>query len=159
MKTCFEKHFKIGSAVKVHDQLIARPQEFEKLLLSQFNSVVAENCMKWDALNPRPGKYNFVETDKLVEFAHKNNLEMVGHVLFWHNQNPSWLFKDKNGETVSKNTLIKRMENHVKILSRKYGNKIQSWDVVNEAINEDGSIHDSPWKQILGENWIQLAFK
>ena len=159
LKNSFEPHFKIGSALNIEQQLIKRKNEFTQLIKSQFNSIVAENAMKWDALNPKPGIYNFKLSDKIVDFAHENQMEMVGHVLFWHNQTPDWLFKDPKGNQVSKEVLLERMRQHIRVLNKRYENKIHAWDVVNEALNEDGSLRDSPWKQILGEDWVQQAFK
>ncbi|EDM29603.1 Endo-1,4-beta-xylanase [Lentisphaera araneosa HTCC2155] len=134
LKEAFKDKFRIGSAINIQEQLIQNPEKFEALIQKEFNSLVAENAMKWDAINPRKGVYDFKFADALVNFAHKNNMQVVGHVLFWHNQNPDWLFKDDQGETVSKDELLKRMRFHITTLHKRYGNKIQSWDVVNEAI-------------------------
>ena len=159
LKEAFKDKFHIGSAINIQEQLIQHPEKFEALIKKEFNSLVAENAMKWEAINPQKGIYDFKFVDTLVNFAQKNNMQVVGHVLFWHNQNPDWLFKDDQGETVSKDELLKRMRFHLTTLHKRYGNKIQSWDVVNEAINEDGSVKDSPWKKILGDDWILQAFQ
>ena len=159
LKEAFKDKFHIGSAINIQEQLIQHPEKFEALIKKEFNSLVAENAMKWDAINPRKGVYDFKFADALVNFAHKNNMQVVGHVLFWHNQNPDWLFKDDQGETVSKDELLKRMRFHLTTLHKRYGNKIQSWDVVNEAIDEDGSLKNTPWKKILGDDWILQAFQ
>ena len=159
LKNSFAPYFKIGTAINIEQQLDKRRGEFTELISSQFNSLVAENAMKWDALNPEPNVYNFALSDKLIDFATERKMEVVGHVLFWHNQTPEWLFKDTNGKQVSKDLLIKRMRHHIRVLNKRYGEKIHAWDVVNEALNEDGSLRDSPWKQILGEDWVQQAFK
>ena len=155
----FSKHFKIGVAVKVQEQLIQPNKPYATLIQKQFNSLVAENEMKWQSINPRPGVYDFKKSDALVEFAHKNKMQLVGHVFFWHNQTPDWVFQNSQGDPISKIALRKRMRQHIRTLHQRYGNKIQVWDVVNEALEQDGSMRQSPWRQILGDDWVEQAFQ
>ena len=159
LKEAYKQHFELGVALNINEQLIKTPKQFTSLITSQFNSLVAENSMKWSSINPQPGIYKFKASDRLVNFAQEHQLGLVGHVLFWHNQTPDWVFHDSQGRLISKDQLQERMRRHIRTLNDRYGNKIQAWDVVNEALNEDGSLRDSPWKKILGDDWVVQAFQ
>ena len=159
LKETFIRKFKIGVAINNQAQLSPSNKVPYSLIQKQFNSLVAENQMKWKSINPKPGIYKFDKVDALIEFAEKNQMQVVGHVLFWHNQTPAWVFQDDQGKTISKAALLKRMRLHIRTLHQRYGDKIQVWDVVNEALEEDGSMRKSPWSEILGPDWVSQAFK
>ena len=103
LKAMLSEHFKIGAAV---NPLTIRTQE--QLLAYHFNSITAENEMKFANLHPEEEVYSFDEADQLVAFARKHNMAMRGHTLVWHNQTTDWLFEDKNGGLVDKATLLSR---------------------------------------------------
>jgi endo-1,4-beta-xylanase len=84
---------------------------------------------------------------------------IVGHCLVWHNQVPDWVFRDDKGNFVDRATLLKRMHDHISTIVGRYKGRIQSWDVVNEALNEDGTLRQSPWLKIIGEDYIAKAFQ
>jgi endo-1,4-beta-xylanase len=84
---------------------------------------------------------------------------IVGHCLVWHNQVPDWVFRDDKGNFVDRVTLLKRMHDHISTIVGRYKGRIQSWDVVNEALNEDGTLRQSPWLKIIGEDYIAKAFQ
>jgi endo-1,4-beta-xylanase len=152
----YKNYFKIGAAVRVEDL----DGNHGELLKKHFNSITAENAMKFGEIQPIEGKYDFSKTDKMKEFALSNNLKMRGHTFVWHNQNPAWLFEDKNGVQVSKKLLIKRLEEHAKVVANRYKDVIYAWDVVNEAIEDKSGeqYRDTPWRRILGEDYIKTAF-
>jgi endo-1,4-beta-xylanase len=77
----------------------------------------------------------------------------------WHNQVPAWVFRDDKGNFVDRETLLKRMHDHIQTVVGRYKGRIQSWDVVNEALNEDGTLRQSPWLKIIGEDYIAKAFQ
>jgi endo-1,4-beta-xylanase len=153
----YKDYFKIGAAVRVEDL----EGIHGKTLIKHFNSITAENAMKFGEIQPEEGKYDFYKTDKMKEFALRNNMKMRGHTFVWHNQNPSWLFTNKNGEQVSKEILINRLKEHVKVLSDRYKDVIYAWDVVNEAVEDkSGELYrDTAWRRILGEDYIKTAFE
>lgn len=129
------------------------------LISNQFNSMTPENALKWSSCNPSPGVYTFEEADKIVEFANQNNMYMVGHVLFWHAQTPEWVFKNDKGEQISREELLVRMRERVRMLATRYKGKINGWDVVNEAILQDGKLRNSLWTKIIGEDFLEQAFR
>ena len=124
-----------------------------------FNSVVAENCMKMEVLHPAEGVYDFTLADQFVEKALASGLRVHGHVLIWHSQCPDWFHKDAEGNLVSREVLKKRMREHIHTILGHYKGRVSSWDVVNEAFEDDGSLRKSLFYQILGEDYIPLAFQ
>ena len=84
---------------------------------------------------------------------------IVGHTLVWHSQTPRWVFQDASGQPVSRDTLIARMREHIQTVVGRYRGRVRGWDVVNEALNEDGTLRHSPWFNIIGEDYIAMAFR
>ncbi|SKA74205.1 endo-1,4-beta-xylanase [Clostridium sp. USBA 49] len=153
----YKDYFKIGAAVRVEDLEGIHGE----LLKKHFNSVTLENAMKFGEIQPVEGRFEFDKPDKIKEFAINNNIKMRGHTFVWHNQTPSWLFVDKNGNQVSRELLLNRLKQHIKTLVNRYGDIIYAWDVVNEAIEDKTGeqYRDTPWRRILGENYIKIAFE
>ena len=124
-----------------------------------FNTVVAENCMKAEVIHPQEGVYDFTLADQFVEKSLAAGMRVHGHVLIWHSQCPYWFHHDKDGKLVSKEVLKKRMKEHITTILAHFKGRVASWDVVNEAFEDDGSLRNSLWYQILGEDFIPLAFQ
>ncbi len=129
------------------------------IVTKHFNSIVAENCMKSAVIQPVEGEFNFGLADKFVEFGVKNNMHIIGHTLIWHSQAPKWFFTDEQGNDVSREVLIERMRNHISGVVGRYKGRVHGWDVVNEAIEDDGSWRKSKFYKIIGEEYVELAFK
>ena len=129
------------------------------LVEQHFNSISPENLLKWENVHPKPEVYNFEPADKYVAFGERNNMFIVGHALVWHNQTPKWVFEDGNGKDASREVLLKRMQDHISTVAGRYKGKINSWDVVNEALNDDGTLRQSKWLQIIGEDYLAKAFE
>ncbi len=158
LKKAFQDKFYIGTAMSL-PQIDGTDQKAAAIIKKQFSSVVAENCMKSMFLQPQEGKFFFDDADKFVDFGMKNNMFIIGHTLIWHSQLPKWFFSDKNGKDVSPEVLKQRMKNHITTVVSRYKGKVKGWDVVNEAILEDGSYRKSKFYEILGEDFIPLAFQ
>ena len=86
-------------------------------------------------------------------------MQIVGHTLVWHSQVPAWVFQNDKGEPVDRDTLLKRMHDHIQTVVGRYKGRIQSWDVVNEVLDETGALRQSPWLRIIGEDYIAKAFQ
>ena len=86
-------------------------------------------------------------------------MQIIGHTLVWHNQTPRWVFEDEKGNPVDRETLLNRMRDHIHTVVGRYKGRIFGWDVVNEALNEDGTLRQSPWLKIIGEDYIAKAFE
>lgn len=157
LKAYFSEYFKIGTAISRAQIMLELPEQLD-VAREQFNTFTPENSMKWERIHPTLNEFDFVAADALVEFAQKNNQQLVGHTLVWHSQTPDWVFEDENGITLSREALLKRMEDHINAVAGRYKGKIFAWDVVNEAFNEDGSLRESKWSQIIGDDFIEQAF-
>lgn len=158
LQSTLGKHFLIGVAVDTRLPAGQDPAA-EAIVKEQFNQVVAENCMKGEVNHPEVNRFDFTDGDKLVDWAERNGKTVIGHCLVWHSQPPKWMFTDANGKTVSREVLIGRMYNHIMTVVTHYKGKIKGWDVVNEAFEDDGSYRKSPYYNIIGPEFIELAFQ
>lgn len=130
-----------------------------KLVKQHFNSIVAENCMKCEVIHPEEDRYDFTLADQFVSFGEKNGMAVIGHCLIWHSQLAPWFCVDEKGNNVTPEVLKQRMKDHITTIVIRYKGRIKGWDVVNEAILEDGSYRKSKFYEILGEEFIPLAFQ
>ena len=106
-----------------------------------------------------PGVYDFDAADRYVAFGERHGMFVVGHTLVWHNQTPRWVFEDPAGHPVSRDTLIARLRDHITTVVGRYRGRVDGWDVVNEAVADDGSLRRTPWLSIIGDDYLALAFR
>ena len=154
----YENDFLIGVALP-QQVTSERDKARADLAASQFNCLTPENLMKWDATEPQEGKFNFGPGDELVKYAQKHKIKIHGHTLIWHSQTPQWVFQGENGQPATRELVLKRMKNHIEGVMKHYKGQIDAWDVVNEAFNEDGTLRNSQWKRIVGDDFIEKAFE
>lgn len=158
LKAAFKDKFLIGAALN-ESQFTEQNAAQAALVKKQFNTITPENVMKWEKIHPELDKFNFGPADRYVEFGTKNGMFIIGHTLVWHSQTPKWVFEDAKGGPADRATLIARLSNHIHTVVGRYKGRISGWDVVNEALNENGTLRDSPWKTILGEDYLVKAFE
>jgi endo-1,4-beta-xylanase len=158
LKQAFKGDFVVGAAINT-ELISGQDQRGDALLATQFNSISPENALKWGNIHPQPSQYNFDLADKYVAFGQKHHMFIVGHNLVWHNQVPDWVFHDDKGNLLDRDALLARMKDHIFTVVGRYKGKIQSWDVVNEALNDDGTLRQSMWYKIIGPDYIEKAFQ
>jgi endo-1,4-beta-xylanase len=158
LKDLFSDKFRAGVALGTNQVMGQEPQALE-LAAKQFNSLTSENLLKWAEVHPQPDQYNFESADKYVAFGEEHDMFIVGHTLVWHNQTPSWVFEDESGQPLSRDALLKRMREHIHTVVGRYKGRIDGWDVVNEAFEDDGRLRDSPWRRIIGDDYLEKAFQ
>ncbi|WP_414829238.1 endo-1,4-beta-xylanase [Alteromonas sp. H39] len=158
LKDIYQDAFLIGS-IASHQQLTHPDAQTRALFQREFNVLTAENDMKWQRIYPSPEGYNFAAADALMQQAEDCQCQVVGHTLIWHQQTPDWVFEDESGKPVSREVLLSRMQSHISTLMTRYKNDVYGWDVVNEALNEDGTLRDSRWRDIIGDDYIAQAFR
>ena len=158
LKDAFEGDFLIGTAMNMV-QITGRDSLAQPFIAKHFNSVTAENCMKWERIHPEPGRYEFTLADSMVAYAMRNNMTVIGHTLVWHSQTPAWVFQDTLGNPLSRDALLEVLRDHIFTVVGRYKGKVKGWDVVNEAVNDDGSMRQTKWLQIIGEDYIEKAFQ
>ncbi len=158
LKQVFNSKFKIGVALN-KNQIRQRQQKENELIKREFSSLTAENVMKWEEIHPKKDRYNFKTSDLLVSLSLVNNQDLIGHTLVWHNQIPDWVTREGNGSLLDKNTLFRNITDHISAVAGRYKGKIRGWDVVNEAILDDGSYRENDFYNISGEEYIFKSFE
>ncbi|KAJ0299826.1 uncharacterized protein N0V96_010902 [Colletotrichum fioriniae] len=155
--TSIDKLFKAKGKLYIGvsgDNGIMQQGKTAAVIQQNFGQVTPEYSMKWDATEPTRGNFDFTNSDFLVNFAQKNGKSIRGHTLLWHQALPAWVSAIKD-----KATMTKVIETHVKTIVGKYKGKIRSWDVVNEAFNDNGTIRSTAFSNVLGEAYIGVAFR
>ena len=158
LKDAFKGKFKIGVAIN-QAQFTETDARGAALIKKHFDSISPENVLKWESVHPRRDGYDFAMADRYVEFGTKNNMYIIGHTLVWHSQTPAWVFQNDKGEPLDREGLLARMRDHIHTVVGRYKGRIKGWDVVNEALNEDGTLRQSPWMKIIGEDYLAKAFQ
>jgi endo-1,4-beta-xylanase len=158
LKDVFENYFFIGAALNTQ-QILGEDTVSSAIIGTQFNSITSENVLKWERIHPRLEEYDFELADRFVEVGEKKNMFIIGHTLVWHSQTPRWVFEDSSGEQVSREILLNRMRDHINTVVGRYKGRIKGWDVVNEALNEDGTLRNTQWMKIIGEDYLEKAFE
>ena len=115
--------------------------------------------MKWQLIHPEPNKYDFTAADRYVDFGRKNKMFIVGHTLVWHKQIPDWAFVDDSGKLLTRDAMLSRMKDHITTIVGRYEGRVNGWDVVNEAIDEDSQLRKTKWLETIGEDFIARAFE
>ncbi len=142
----------------VNTDLLEREPGYGRVIAEQFDLVVGENCMKWGALRPTPTTYDFRQADALVRFAEQHGMEVRGHNLCWHESLPTWF-----AGTVTRENAQTILTDHIHTVVGRYRGRIESWDVVNEAIwpqdGQPGGMRQSPWYELVGPQYVEIAFR
>ncbi len=158
LKEAFHGKFILGAAVNER-QILGKDIPGDSVLFRHFGAIEPENCMKSAEIMPVFGQYDWELADRYVDFGEKNGLDVFGHCLIWHSQCTPDFCYDRDGKLITPELLKERMKQHITTVVSRYKGRIKGWDVVNEAIMEDGSYRQSPFWQILGEDFIPWAFQ
>jgi endo-1,4-beta-xylanase len=168
LKDAFKDKFRVGAALGTH-QVTGQEPAAMKLVARQFNSITPENLLKWQEVHPEPEQYNFAPVDELVKFGEENDMFIVGHTLVWHNQTPEWAFTGVEGKPLDRETALARIKEHIDAVVGRYKGRIHGWDVVNEAIDDNGRLRSGavgppgrrgePWHAAIGDDYIEKAFE
>lgn len=153
LKDVYKDDFLIGTAFNV-DQIKETNPQLAQVEIAHFNAVTPENIMKAEVLQPEKGRYNFELADQLVDLAKKRNMVVNAHALIWHSQLPRFVRQMKEADSVKQ-----FFNDHITTVASRYKDKVYSWDVVNEALNEDGTMRKSIFLDKMGEGFVVEAFK
>jgi endo-1,4-beta-xylanase len=145
--------FPIGAALKIN--LLKNNTTYRNLVAREFNSVTAENAMKFHALHPSQYVFKWEEADYLVNFAKKNNMRVHAQTLIWPKSTPRWLLEFQ-GDKEAWRQLFKT---HIQTVVSHFKGQVAAWDVVNEAFDDKGGLKKSIWLSKLGPDYIALAFQ
>jgi endo-1,4-beta-xylanase len=168
LEDAFLGDFRVGAAVGTN-QIEGREPAALELVARQFNSITPENLLKWALVHPQPDRYDFEPADRFVEFGERHGMFIVGHTLVWHNQTPAWAFAGVDGQPLDRETALARLKSHIDAVVGRYKGRIHGWDVVNEAIDDDGLLRTGPvgewprrgepWHAAIGDDYIEHAFR
>ncbi|MBT5903273.1 MAG: endo-1,4-beta-xylanase [Opitutaceae bacterium] len=150
--------FKIGVALNPAE-IRGEDPAAARLIERHFNSYTAEDDMKWELIEPTEGNFDWSVADDFVALSERNDAFMVGHTLLWHSQTPDWVFEDSDGNPASREIVLARLKRHIEAVVGRYKGRVQSWDVVNEAFEDDGTWRDTPWRRTIGPDFIARAFE
>jgi endo-1,4-beta-xylanase len=152
LKTAFAEDFRVGAALapKHIDNVGMRGKN---LLMREYNTITPENIMKWEVINPEAEVFNWTEPDLFVQFGEDNDMFIVGHALVWHSQ-----LSDYVKEITEPEVMRAALKAHIEAVAGRYKGRINAWDVVNEALNEDGTMRESVFYKVLGEDYMTEAF-
>ncbi|MEH0423837.1 endo-1,4-beta-xylanase [Streptomyces sp. B21-083] len=148
---------RVGTAVDM--AALADDTTYRTTTAREFNSVTAENAMKWESVEPTRGTYDWRQADDLVRFARAHGQAVRGHTLVWHNQLPGWLTAGVADGSIGAQELRGILRDHITKEVKRYKGRIYQWDVVNEVFEDDGSLRDSIWLRELGPSYIEDAFR
>lgn len=158
LKDAYRGAFLVGGTLNAN-QFSGRDSAGAMLVRQQFNAISPENVLKWESVHPSLGTFDWSNTDRYVQWGEDNRMFVVGHTLVWHSQTPRWVFQNADASPVSRDTLVERMRHHIHSVVGRYKRRIHGWDVVNEALNEDGTLRQTPWYRIIGEEYLAMAFR
>jgi endo-1,4-beta-xylanase len=153
LKNAFKNDFLIGAAINMR-QIEEKDTAADRIIKQQFDAVTPENIMKAEITEPAWNVFNFGPADKLLAFAKKNHVKVNAHNLIWHSQLPAFMRKMEDADSVRQYFI-----HHITTLAKRYDGKVYSWDVVNEALNEDGTLRNSVFLQKLGPDYVVEAFR
>ncbi len=153
LKAIFKDDFRIGTALNT-TQIEEKDPAVDALIQEQFNTVTPENIMKAEIIHPEWSRYDFTQADRLVAYAKKHHMTVNAHTLIWHSQLPSFMHTMQNTDSVRQ-----YLTSHIHTIASRYDGKVYSWDVVNEALNEDGTMRRSVFQQKLGDDFVVEAFR
>lgn len=153
LRNVYKDAFYIGTAVN-RFQIEETDSVMAAIIGNDFNSITAENIMKSVHMHPQKDTFNFEMADKFVALGEKHDMFIHGHTLIWHSQLSSWFYQIEDSLEFASVT-----EKHVKDITKHFKGKIDSWDVVNEALNEDGTLRNSIFLKKMGEGYLASAFK
>lgn len=153
LKTVFKEDFLVGAALNRHQVNETDPMA-TACIARQFNTLTPENDMKAALIHPEWGRYNFTEADKIIAFGERHQLQINAHTLIWHSQLPAFVMHMHD-----KDSLQRFFKDHISVIASRYDGKVYSWDVVNEALNEDGTMRKSLFQRTLGDDYVVQAFQ
>jgi len=163
IKDVYEDYFLIGNAISEVDLSGIRLE----LLKMHHNVITAENAMKPEVLQPTKGNFNFADADNLVNTSIAEGMKVHGHTLVWHSQTPDWMTRNEDGEYLSREEALENMRTHIRTVMEHFGDRVISWDVLNEAMNDNpqnptdwrGALRRSPWYYAIGPDYVEYAFR
>jgi endo-1,4-beta-xylanase len=128
----------VGTAVRPS---LLSEAAYSATLSREFNMVEPEDAMKWWMVRPTAERFDFAKGDEIVRFSEAHGMKVRGHCLVWDHNNPKWLAEGH----FSPAQLSRLLQEHITTVMKHYSGRVFAWDVVNEALDENGTAKDSIW--------------
>ncbi len=145
----------IGTAIRYYTLEDGIDLEYQEVAAREFNMIVPESMWKFAGVHPEPDRYDFTRGDVVYDYALQHGFPIRGHTLIWHVGLPSWIYN----RSWTRQELLDVMEDHIHTVMDHYDDQVVIWDVVNEAINWDGTMRNTIWKNVIGPDYIDYAFR
>ncbi len=159
LKDAYHGVFHIGAALNP-GQFTGANAQGAALVLREFDSISPENVLKWESVEPEDGAFRFELADQYVEFGVQHKMFIIGHTLVWHKQLPAWVAQPSPHQAkLTKEVLLKHLHDHIMTVAGRYKGKVHGWDVLNEAVDDNGGYRDTVFYRIIGKEYIPLVFK
>ncbi len=143
----------VGTAL--NPGVLAFDADYSAIAGGEFNCAVAEYGMKWDAMEPERGTFDFSLGDQVIAFAREHDMRVKGHALVWHGATPDWVL-----EVTSPTELRAVIRDYVTTVVKHFKGKVEAWDVVNEAISDTGgTFRNTHFYKVLGKDMFKIAFE
>ncbi len=147
------RKFAVGTAIS--SWTLKSTPDLRAIITAHFNQITPENDAKMCFVQPQENQFDFRGLDAVVSLAESARMKIHGHTLLWHQCFPDWL----NGRELSRDAAIQILRDHIKTVVGRYRGRFALWDVVNEAVESDGSLRQTPWLKWIGADYIELAFR
>ena len=128
---------------------------FADLLAAQVSQLTPEWELKMEYVLQPDGSYRFDAPDRIAAFAADHGMRLFGHTLVWYAQKPAYL------EALEGDAFGQAFRRYVQTVVGRYRGGAAGWDVVNEAVNDDGGgWRESLWSQRLGPlDHMRIAYE
>jgi endo-1,4-beta-xylanase len=162
VKDVYKNDFMIGNAISLQDTYGVRME----LLKMHHDVVTFGNEMKPESLQRTKSSFSFSTADRMVENVRKAGLKVHGHTLVWHQQSPMWMNQSAKDVYLGREEALENLRTHIKTVMEHFGDKVISWDVLNEAMSDNPSnpedwrkaLRKSPWYHAIGDDYVEQAF-
>lgn len=161
LKEAYQEAFKIGTAINT-GIAFERDSAVVQIVETHFNSLSPESDMKAETIHPSPDRWDFSNPDRYVEFGRRRGMHIHAHTLLWHNQTPAFFWFNADGSRRTLDAVKEELHTYIKRVCSHYRGKVDSWDVVNEVVAEDGGYADKGWVTAFGgdgDELVRLAFR
>lgn len=148
----------VGAAVSAGD---LEDPAVAALVAREFGCLTAENEFKPASLQRERGRFTFERADRIADFAEKHRMKLIGHTLVWHQQSPAWMLADADGRPLGRAAALENLKNHIEAVVGHFQGRVLGWDVVNEAISDEGDayLRETPARRAIGDDYVAKAFE
>ncbi|MDR3506394.1 MAG: endo-1,4-beta-xylanase, partial [Caulobacteraceae bacterium] len=146
-------HFPVGTCLMTPE--LSDPR-FLDLARRHFNQITPEWEMKMERVLAEDGTFRFEAADSIADFCRRGGMALHGTTLVWYAQDPPAFKRIIDDRARFENGL----RNYALAVMGRYRGLARGWDVLNEAVAEDGyGYRGGIWEQALGPDYARLAFE